>query len=243
MIIRLKNADFSAKNVGKISIPGVNLNTGEGTNNPLLFKYNTITGGGEFLGVDFITKENPSVFPIIRKLHKGGNQALLYSYLTPDRSTIDFPITPSNLSMAIWINKTAWSRFQTGVSVFTCSIQVYNNGWKSATNSAGVNSNPYYISYNSLSSTDEYALDMSSTYMSASAKRKVLDTKVVNDETWVCVGLVLSNIVYNTSTYEENCRPRIALNFQFMNSDAYDMEIGNLQVVESSEYLDPKKEY
>ena len=83
MIIKLKNADFSANNVGKIYIPGTNVNVGEGTTNPLLFKYTDTTGAGEFLGVDFITKENPTVFPIIRKLHKGGTGKFLYSYLTP----------------------------------------------------------------------------------------------------------------------------------------------------------------
>ena len=242
MIIRLKNADFSAKNVGKITIPGVNLNIDEGTNNPLLFKYTDTIGSGEFLGVDFIKKENPSVFPIIRKLHKGGNQSFLYAYLHHDMTTINFPTTPSNLSMAIWINKTAWSRFQSDGYIIW-SIKLYADGrWVNGVTISGDYS-PLSIYYNMLSSTKELVGDASTTYMSASVKTKVLDTKVVNDETWVCVGIVLSNIVYNTSTYVKDCRPRIAFNFNFMNSDAYDMEIGNLQVVESAEYLNPEKEY
>ena len=240
MIIKLKNADFSANNLGKIHIPGTNINNGEGTSNPLLFKYLNTTGEGEFLGVEFVTKENPSPFPIIRKLHKGGTSAHLYSYLTPDRSTVDFPITPKALSMALWINKTAWERFQEGSTIF-CTLQVYDNGWK-IFNPIG-DYDPRFVRYTELSSADERTQDVSLTYMSASIKRKILDTKVVNGETWVCVGIVFFNLVFNTSTYEANCRPRIALNFSFMNSTAYDMEVGNLQVVESADYLDPYKEY
>lgn len=240
MIIKLKNADFSANNIGKIHIPGTNINNGEGTSNPLLFKYLNTTGEDEFLGVEFVTKENPSPFPIIRKLHKGGTRAYLYSYLTPDRSTVDFPITPKALSMALWINKTAWERFQKGSSIL-CTLQVYDNGWKTFDTIGDYD--PRAVRYTQLSSTDERTQDVSLTYMSASIKRKILDTKVVNGETWVCVGIVFFNLVFNTSTYEANCRPRIALTFNFMNSTAYDMEVSNLQVVESVDYLDPYKEY
>ena len=240
MIIKLKNADFSASNVGKINIPGINLNVGEGTTNPLLFKYTSTTGAGEFIGVDFITKENPSPFPIIRKLHKGGTGIFLYSYLTPQRTSIDFPITPKCLSMAVWINKTAWARFQEKSSL-ELILQVYNNGWKTITGSG--NGNPCAISYDELSFTGERTQDITSTYMSESVKRKILQTRVVNGETWVCIGIVFYNLVFNTSTYEANCRPRIAMQFNFMNSTTYDMEVGNLQVVESVDYLNPDKEY
>lgn len=240
MIIKLKNADFSANNVGKIYIPGVNINIGEGTTNPLLFKYKDTTGAGEFLGVDFITKENPTVFPIVRKLHKGGTGKYLYSYLTPQRTSINFPLTPKCLSMAVWINKTAWERFQktSSMSIF---LQVYDNGWKSLQGSGGYN--PTAVSYEKLSFTGELTQDITSTYMSASIKRKILQTRVVNGETWVCIGIVFYNLVFNTSTYEANCRPRIAMHFNFMNSTTYDMEVGNLQVVESVDYLNPDKEY
>ena len=241
MIIKLKNADFSANNIGKIHIPGTNINNGEGTSNPLLFKYLNTTGNGEFLGVEFVTKENPSPFPIIRKLHKGGTEPYLYSYLTPDRSTVDFPITPKALSMAFWINKTAWERFLKE-GYMHCMLQVYDGGWKSV-EYGGNDPHPCLLRYLELSSKDEITKDITSTYMNVSIKRKTLDTKVVNGETWVCVGIVFFNLVFNTSTYEANCRPRIALSFNFMNSTAYDMEVGNLQVVESSNYLDPYKEY
>lgn len=240
MIIKLKNADFSANNVGKIYIPGVNINIGEGTTNPLLFKYTSTTGAGEFLGVDFITKENPSPFPIIRKLHKGGTDGFLYSYLTPQRTSIDFPLTPKCLSMAVWINKTAWEKFQK-TSSMSILLQVYDNGWKFLYGSG--DGNPCAISYDELSFTGERTQDITSTYMSASVKRKILQTRVVNGETWVCIGIVFYNLVFNTSTYEANCRPRIAMQFNFMNSTTYDMEVGNLQVVESVDYLNPDKEY
>lgn len=240
MIIKLKNADFSANNVGKINIPGVNINIGEGTTNPLLFKYTSTTGAGEFLGVDFITKENPSPFPIIRKLHKGGTGVFLYSYLTPQRTSIDFPLTPNCLSMAVWINKTAWERFQK-TSVLEFILQVYDNGWKFIRGSG--NDNPTAVTYEELSFTGERTQDITSTYMSASVKRKILQTRVVNGETWVCIGIVFYNLVFNTSTYEANCRPRIAMQFSFMNSTTYDMEVGNLQVVESVDYLNPDEEY
>lgn len=242
MIIKLKNADFSANNIGKIYIPDTNINVGEGTSNPLLFKYTNTTGSGEFLGVEFVAKENPSPFPIIRKLHMGGTASFLYSYLTPDRSTIDFPITPKALSMAIWINKTAWERFQAGGSM-NIFMQVYDSGWKSQTGPGGDTPHVCSIGYPQLSKMDEITSDLTSTYMSASAKRRILDTKVVSDETWVCIGIVFYNIVLNTSTYEANCRPRIAFRNDFMKSSTYDMEIGNLQVVESAEYLDPHKVY
>lgn len=241
MIIKLKNADFSANNIGKISLPGTNINVGEGTSNPLLFKYTNTTGSGEFLGVEFVTKENPSPFPIIRKLHKGGTAAYLYSYLTPDRSTIDFPLTPKALSMAIWINKTAWERFQAGSSMLL-TLQVYDSGWKRPS----IDGNATHvcnIRYTELSNMNEITSDITSTYMNMSAKRRILDTKVVNDETWLCIGVVFYNIVFNTSTYEANCRPRISFMCNFMNSSTYDMEIGNLQIVESVDYLDPHKEY
>lgn len=237
MIIKLKNADFSANNIGKIYIPGTNINNGEGTNNPLLFKYSNTTGEGEFLGVEFVTKENPSPFPIIRKLHEGGTAAYLYSYLTPDRSTIDFPLTPKALSMALWINKTAWERFQEAGDL-RINLQIYDNGWKFLSD-GGIG----YIRYSELTNMNEHTQDYTTTYMNISLKRKILDTKVVNGETWLCVGIVFFNLVFNTSTYEANCRPRIALAFNFMNSTTYDMEVGNLQVVESSDYLDPYKEY
>lgn len=240
MIIKLKNADFSANNVGKINIPGINLNVGEGTTNPLLFKYTNTTGSGEFLGVDFITKENPSPFPIIRKLHKGGTVTFLYSYLTPQRTSINFPLTPKCLSMAIWINKTAWEKFQK-TSSMSILLQVYDNGWKFLYGSG--NDSPCAISYDELSFTGERTQDITSTYMSVSVKRKILQTRVVNGETWVCIGIVFYNLVFNTSTYEANCRPRIAMQFNFMNSTTYDMEVGNLQVVESVDYLNPDKEY
>lgn len=240
MIIKLKDADFSANNVGKIYIPGMNVNVGEGTTNPLLFKYTNTTGSGEFLGVDFITKENPTVFPIIRKLHKGGTGVFLYSYLTPQRTSINFPLTPKCLSMAVWINKTAWEKFQktSSMSIF---LQVYDNGWKFLKGSGGYS--PFTINYDELSFTGERTQDATSTYMSASVKRKILQTRVVNGETWVCIGIVFHNLVFNTSTYEANCRPRIAMQFNFMNSTTYDMEVGNLQVVESVDYLNPDKEY
>lgn len=241
MIIVLRDADFSANNVGKIAIPGSNLNIGEGTNNPLLFKYNNATGSGEFLGVDFVTKENPTVFPIIRKLHMGGTGKFLYSYLTAHRSTIDFPLTPKELSMAVWVNKDAWVNFQESGRILISS-QVYDSGWKDLTSGGGVN-NPCLIKYEQLSVMDEYTQDFTTTYMSASVKRKILDTKVVNGETWVCIGIVFYNLVFNTSTYEANCRPRISILFDFMNSTTYDMEVGNLQVVESSDYLSPDREY
>lgn len=237
MIIKLKNADFSANNIGKIYIPGTNINVGEGTSNPLLFKYTDTIGSGEFLGVEFVTKENPSPFPIIRKLHKGGTDAYLYSYLTPDKPTINFPLTPKELSLAIWINKTAWERFQEAGNL-GINLQVYDNGWKYLSDSGSI-----YIRYSELTNMDERTQDYNTTYMNASFKRKILDTKVVNGETWLCVGIVFFNLVFNTSTYEANCRPRIALSFGFMNSSTYDMEIGNLQVVESVDYLDPHKEY
>lgn len=240
MIIRLKNADFSASNVGKINIPDINLNVGEGTTNPLLFKYTSTTGTGEFLGVDFITKENPSPFPIIRKLHKGGTGTFLYSFLTSDRLTINFPLTPKALSMAIWINKTAWERFQ-AESYINITMQVYDSWWRNIGGQGDAHA--CIVRYNELSNTDEITSDLTSTYMSASVKRRILDTKVVNDETWVCIGVVFYNIVLNTSTYEENCRPRIAFQNYFMNSTTYDMEVGNLQVVESVDYLNPDKEY
>lgn len=242
MIIKLKNADFSANNIGKISIPGTNINVGEGTNNPLLFKYSNTTGEGEFLGVEFVTKENPSPFTIIRKLHNGGTLASLYSYLTQDRSTIDFPLKPKALSMAIWVNKTAWERFQAS-SYLQFYMQVYDAGWKRADVVSSGDFNASVVYYNNLSGTDELTSDLSSTYMSMSVKRKILDTKVVNDETWVCIGIVFYNIVLETSKYEANCRPRISLRFDFMNSTTYYMEVVNLQVVESDDYLDPYKEY
>ena len=240
MIIKLKDADFSANNVGKIYIPGVNINIGEGTTNPLLFKYTDTTGAGEFLGVDFITKENPTVFPIVRKLHKGGTGMFLYSYLTPQRTSINFPLTPKCLSMAVWINKTAWEKFQktSSMSIF---LQVHDNGWKFLQGSGDYS--PITISYDELSFTGERTQDITSTYMNASVKRKILQTRVVNGETWVCIGIVFYNLVFNTSTYEANCRPRIAMQFNFMNSTTYDMEVGNLQVVESVDYLNPDKEY
>ena len=241
MIIRLKNADFSENKVGRIYIPGTDINIGEGTTNPLLFTYTTTTGSGEFLGVDFITKENPTVFPIIRKLHKGGTGTYLYSYLTAQRTSIDFPLTPNSLSMAVWINKTAWARFQEGNSI-SLNLQVYDSRWKSLQGGGG-DYNPCTIRYNELSVADERTQDFTSTYMNASAKRKILDTKVVNGETWVCIGIVFYNIVFNTSTYETNCRPRISMQFGFMNSTTYDMEVGNLQVVESVDYLNPDVEY
>lgn len=240
MIIRLKNADFSANNVGKINIPETNLNIGEGTTNPLLFKYTDTTGSGEFLGVDFITKENPTVFPIIRKLHKGGTGVFLYSYLTPQRTSINFPITPKCLSMAVWINKTAWERFQK-TSYLHFVLQVYDRTWKFI--EASGNYSPTIVAYEDLSFTGERTQDITSTYMSASVKRKILQTRVVNGETWVCIGIVFYNLVFNASTYEANCRPRIAMQFSFMNSTTYDMEVGNLQVVESADYLNPDKEY
>lgn len=247
MIIKLKNADFSANNIGKIKIPGTNINNGEGTSNPLLFKYKNTTGDGEFLGVEFVTKENPSPFPIIRKLHNGGTAAFLYSYLTADKATIDFPITPKSLSMAVWINKTAFERFIQGSnyfsSYFTLLLQVYDSGWKKPEISGGDNAHACIIRYNELSSENEFTEDLTSKYMNMSVKRKILDTKVINDETWVCIGFVFYNIVLNTSTYEANCRPRIAFNFNFMKSSTYNMEISNLQVVESADYLDPHKEY
>lgn len=241
MIIKLKDADFSANNVGKIHIPGMNLNVGEGTTNPLLFKYTNTTGTGEFLGVDFITKENPTVFPIIRKLHKGGTGPFLYSFLTSQRTSIDFPLTPKCLSMAVWINKTAWERFRK-TSNMEFILQVYDNGWKFISGGSG-DYRPGLITYEELSFTGERTQDITSTYMSASVKRKILQTRVVNGETWVCIGIVFYNLVFNTSTYEANCRPRIAMKFDFMNSTTYDMEIGNLQVVESVDYLNPDKEY
>ena len=240
MIIKLKNADFSANNVGKIYIPGVNINIGEGTTNPLVFKYTSTTGTSEFLGVDFITKENPTVFPIIRKLHKGGTGTFLYSYLTPQRTSINFPLTPKCLSMAVWINKTAWERFQktSSMSIF---LQVFDSGWKFISGSGGYS--PTTVTYEELSFTGERTQDITSTYMSASVKRKILQTRVVNGETWVCIGIVFYNLMFNTSTYEANCRPRIAMQFNFMNSTTYDMEVGNLQVVESVDYLNPDEEY
>ena len=241
MIIKLKNADFSANNVGKIYIPGVNINIGEGTTNPLLFKYTDATGAGEFLGVDFITKENPSPFPIIRKLHKGGTGTFLYSFMTSDRATIDFPLTPKALSMAIWINKTAWEKFQ-AESYMYITMQVYDSRWKNI-GASGDSSNACIVRYNELSNTDEIKSDLTSKYMSASVKRRILGTKEVNNETWVCIGIVFYNIVLNTSTYEANCRPRIAFQNYFMNSTTYDMEVGNLQVVESVDYLNPDEEY
>lgn len=241
MIIKLKNADFSANNIGKISLPGTNINVGEGTSNPLLFKYTNTNGSGEFLGVEFVTKENPSPFPIIRKLHKGGTAAYLYSYLTPDRSTIDFPLTPKALSMAIWINKTAWERFQAG-STMELLLQVYDSGWKKFSYDGNA-THACNIIYRELSNKNEITSDITSTYMNMSAKRRILDTKVVNDETWLCIGVVFYNIVFNTSAYEANCRPRIAIKCNFMNSSTYDMEIGNLQVVESVDYLSPHEEY
>ena len=168
MIIRLKNADFSASNVGKINIPGTNLNVGEGTTNPLLFKYTSTTGAGEFLGVDFITKENPSPFPIIRRLHKGGTEPYLYSYLTPDRSTVDFPITPKALSMAFWINKTAWERF-IKEGYMHCMLQVYDGRWKSV-EYGGDDPHPCLLEYSELSSKNEITKDITSTYMNVSVK-------------------------------------------------------------------------
>ena len=242
MIIKLKNADFSANNIGKIYIPGTNINVGEGTSNPLLFTYTNTTGDSEFLGVDLIEKENPTIFPIIRKLHKGGTNNYLYSYLTPQRTSIDFPITPNCLSMAVWINKTAWARFQEGNSI-ECILQVYDNGWKFLYDGDENTQRAASISYDSLSNTKEVIANITKTYLTGSVKRKILQTKVINDETWVCVGIVFYNLMFNTSLYEANSRPRIAIYFSFMNSTTYNMEVGNLQVVESADYLNPYKEY
>lgn len=241
MIIKLKNADFSANNIGKIYIPGTNINVGEGTSNPLLFTYTSTTGDSEFLGVDLIEKENPTIFPIIRKLHKGGTASFLYSYLTPQRTSIDFPLTPKCLSMAVWINKTAWARFQEGRDM-EFILQVYDNGWKFLVDK-DEHQRAASISYDSLSNTTEVISNITETYLTCSVKRKILQTKVINDETWVCVGIVFYDLVFNTSLYEANSRPRIAMKFNFMNSTTYDMEVGNLQVIESADYLDPYKEY
>lgn len=238
MIIRLKQADFSANNIGKIALPNVNLNWREGTDNPLLFNYTNAVGAGEFLGVEFVAKDNPSPFPIIRKLHKGGTASFLYAYLTANRNSIDFPLTPSNLSMAIWVNRSAWESFQVG-STFKWSYQVYQNGWKFLSDAGGA----MQMGYQRLISQEEIIRDLSNDYLSSTVKSKVLATEVVNGETWDCIGVVFSNNKYNTDAYEAGCRPRIAFNLYFMNSAEKDMEVANLQVVETSEYLDPYKNY
>lgn len=242
MIIQLKNADFSDNNIGKIYIPGINMNIKEGTSSPLLFKNNNETGSGEFLGVSFVTKENPSPFSIIRKLHKGGTGTYLYSFLTSERITIDIPIQPSKLSMAVWINMTKWAEFtQTGGVTF--NLQVYSNGWKNNINDGGVN-NPIRPTYNYLmSSSTENISSFSGTYYSVDVKSKVLDTQEINGETWKCFGIVFYNIQLNTSEYEENCRLRISTSWSFMNSTSIDMEVANFQVVETDEYLNPTKQY
>lgn len=237
MIIRLKQADFSANNIGKIALPNVNLNLREGTNNPLLFNYTNTVGTGEFLGVEFVAKDNPSPFPIIRKLHKGGTEAYLYAFLTANRNSIDFPLTPSNLSMAIWLNFSKWESFQAGSSI-DFNYQVYQNRWKFLSPKGGL-----AISYSRLLSQTEIIEDVANDYVSLTVKSKALATKVIGGETWVCLGFVFSNIQYNTDAYEAGCRPRISLRYNFMNSAEKDMEVANLQVVETSEYLNPYKNY
>ena len=234
MIIKLKNADFSANNVGRISLPGGNLNIGEGTNNPLLFKYSNTTGNGEFLGVDFVSKNNPSPFSIIRKLHKGGTGTNLYSFLTADRTTINFPQTPSNISMAIWLNISAWEQFQSaGALAFT--PQVYVSNW--------VSIGSIYLRYSDIASDSEHTGTLSSSYINGNYKWKVLDRQTVNGDSWICLGIVFYELTYNTENYEANCRPRIAFTFGFMNSADHYMEAGNFQVVESADYLNPTEEY
>lgn len=247
MIIVLKNADFSANNVGRITIPGSNLNIGEGTNNPLLFKYNNATGSGEFLGVDFITKTNPTPFPIVRRLHRGGTMSNLYSFMTADRTTIDFPSTPSKLSMAVWINKSNWDAISVSSrNYFSVVFQVYNNGWQTS-GSSGSLSDAGAMSYTRFCNTEnpeQQSTQGENDYVNYDImKSKVLDRKTVNGEDWVCVGFVWSGITYNTSAYETDCRLRISFSFNMMQDATHDIEIGNMQVVESADYLDPNTIY
>lgn len=246
MIIVLKDADFSANNVGKITIPGSNLNIGEGTNNPLLFKYNNSTGSGEFLGVDFITKTNPTPFPIVRRLHKGGTRSNLYSFMTADRTTINFPSTPSNVSMAVWINKSNWDAISVpSNNRFEVMFQVYNNGWKDigtvSASGAGIMT---YTRFCDTENPEQQSTLEDNDYVNYDImKSKVLDRKTVNGEDWVCVGFVWSGITYNTSAYEANCRLRITFKFNMIQDDTHDIEIGNMQIVESAGYLDPNTIY
>lgn len=229
MIIKLKNADFSANNVGKIDLPGGNINTGEGTNNPLLFKYSTTTGEGEFLGVDFITKENPSPFPIIRKLHMGGTGKYLYEFQTAERNTIGINPTPTNLSMALWVNKTIWENL--GTSRISLYLQGYSSGWKA--------SSEMNITYTNISSDNEVTAQVSNANFEATFKQKVLARQTLNNEDWVCIGIVLSNITI-LGTFEGAIR--MAFMFIMMTSGT-DMEVANMQLVESADYLNPTEEY
>lgn len=229
MIIKLKGADFSANNVGKIDLPGGNINTGEGTNTPLLFKYSTSTGSGEFLGVDFITKENPSPFPIIRKLHMGGTGKYLYEFQTAERNTIGINPSPTNLSMALWVNKTMWEAL--GTSRLALTLQGYDSGWKA--------SSEMFISFSDLSSESEITGDYTNTNFSVTFKKKVLATQTINNEVWVCVGIVLTDIDV-LSTFDGAIR--MAFLFTMMTSGA-NMEVANMQLVETSDYLNPTEEY
>lgn len=245
MIICLKNADFSASNLGKVYFKDINLNTGEGTNNPLMFKYSNATGAGEYLGVDFVTKENPSPFSTIRKLHKGGTGAYLYSVQYDNITTLDFPRTPENISMAIWINKTSWESFrETGnMVVMLAARKTDNSGWINIATPIG-EPRVENILYTELASQNELSGNLAENVaVSGHIKRKILDTKVVNGETWVCVGIVWYGLAYDTSQILENSVLRIIINCGLMDDAEHYFEIGNLQVVNSPDYLIPDKDY
>lgn len=229
MIIKLKGADFSANNVGKIDLPGTNINVGEGTNNPLLFKHSTTTGTGEFLGVDFITKENPSPFPVIRKLHMGGTGKYLYEFQTAERNTIGINPTPTNLSMALWVNKTAWENL--GTTRLVLYLQGYNSGWRM--------SPEMNITYSNISSDNEVTAQVSNTNFELAFKQKVLARQTLNGEEWICVGIILSDITI-LGVFEGAIR--MAFMFTMMTSGT-DMEVANMQLAESADYLNPTEEY
>ena len=245
MIIVLKDADFSANNVGKVQLPNTNLNYGEGTSNPLLFKYSTTTGYGEFLGVDFVTKTNPTPFSIVRKLHKGGTGTSLYAFQTGERTTIDFPLGIEKISMAVWINMSNWKATQGrpsgGDNNINLSLQAYSSSWQGVNISSGFAGRWLESEIDDTSNPEKTSTVSGDSYLNYSIKSKVLDRKTVSGEDWICVGTVFSDIT-PTAAVEEGSRIRVRMQARFMTADQ-DFEVGNMQVVETNEYLDPDTIY
>lgn len=242
MILYIKNADFSKSNIGKMTLPNTNINIGEGTSKPLLFKYATI-GAGEFLGVSFIEKQNPSCFGVIRRATKNTeNGHYLYSYQTSEGKTINIPKKPKNISMAIWINMSSVQNINFAIQLVP---QVYNNGWKGNPSSG----NPNPMSY-----TKEQLLNIeigdersttktNSDYFNYQIKSKCIAKETVNEEEWVCLGFVFSNISYIDGSFDESYPLRFAITEAGTLSIGDYFEIANLQVVLSDNYIDPKKDY
>ena len=81
--------------------------------------------------------------------------------------------------MAVWINKTAWARFQEG-SDMEFILQVYDNGWKFLYDETEYQ-RAASISYDSLSNTTEVISNITKTYLTGSVKRKILQSKTDYD--------------------------------------------------------------